>query len=105
MARFSKLLSDGDFATGVTFYENIFPGDSEDKVRLVIYVLVGENLTPFIVDTGAPWCVLDPKIARSLIVNKQAGHIENIAYWVRHTRYQGSLYRLNLAFVDEPTGN
>jgi hypothetical protein len=105
VARFSKLLNDGDFAAGVTFYENLFPGDSEDKVRLVIYAMVAENLTPFIVDTGAPWCVLDPKLARLLIANRQTDHIEDITYIVRRTSYRGALFRLDLGFMDEPTGD
>ena len=105
MARFSKLFSDGDFASGVTFYEDSFPGDSEDNVRIVVYAVVAGILTPFIVDTGAPWCVLDPRLAQLLIEDGQTDHIDDIKYRVRTALYSGALIRLALALQDESTGD
>lgn len=105
MARFAKLLSDGDFASGVTSYEDRFPGDEADRLRLVIYVQIGQTLTPCIVDTGAPWCVINPSLAQPLLDAKQVDYVEAITYEIRGTRYEGSLVRLDLAFQDELSGD
>lgn len=105
MARFAKLLAENDFASGVTSYEDHVPGDEGDRQRLVIYVKVGEMLTPCIVDTGAAWCVIDPSLAQPLIEAKRADYIRAIAYEIRGTRYEGALMRLDLAFQDESSGN
>jgi len=105
MARFAKLLNDGNFSSGVTYYDDRFPGDEDDYVRVVILVMVAGILAPFIVDTGAPWCVLDPHLAQPQIKNGHADHIKNILYWVRRTPYKGALFRLDLSFQDRATGN
>ncbi len=105
MARFAKLLTDNDFASGVTFYEDYFPGDEGDRQRLVIYVHVGATLTPCIVDTGAAWCVLNPSLAQPLLEAERADYLRSITYEIRGTRYEGALVRLDLAFQDEISGN
>lgn len=107
MPRFAQLLSDGDFASGVTPYDDHFPGDEGERQRLVIYVQVGEMLTPTpcIVDTGAAWCVINPSLVQPLINTGRADIVEGIGYQIRGTRYEGLLVRLDLAFQDELSNN
>jgi hypothetical protein len=62
MAQFDTLLIDGGFAIGSTDYDEHYPNDWHNT-RIVVTVLAGGYAVPMIVDTGAPWCVLDPELA------------------------------------------
>jgi hypothetical protein len=71
MARFAQLLLKGGFASAFTSYLECYPGQVE-HTRIVVPIRLKK--VPYslmaVVDTGAPWCVLDPDVAR------QAGTIE-----------------------------
>jgi hypothetical protein len=62
MARFDTLLIDGGFAIGATDYAEHYPNDQRNT-RIVVTVVAGGYAIPMSVDTGAPWCVLDPALA------------------------------------------
>lgn len=46
-------------------YQDHFPGDTRN-VRIVIPVQLGGINLPAIVDTGAPWNIIDPEIIHGL---------------------------------------
>src|SRR6266849_5331596 len=62
MAQFETLLIDGGCATGVTRYADHYLGDQRNARIVVTIASIGGHAIPMIVDTGAPWCVLDPEL-------------------------------------------
>lgn len=92
---FSKLSRTG-FVAGVARYEDHYPGQ-EDVARMVIPLIVAGQLTvPAIVDTGAPWCVLDPEIAEWVQDSVQALYTPDQRLMIRGVLYRGRLLRLDL---------
>jgi hypothetical protein len=65
MPAFPALFASG-FASGMAHYADHYPGQY-DTARIVVLISVG-NLPPMeaVVDTGAPWCILDPSLAELL---------------------------------------
>lgn len=82
-------------------YTDHYPGDPDPTARIVVDVLVSGELSSFIVDTGAPWCVLNPKIAQPLIDAGQAEEMHPGAYIIRGHKYDGMFFRLDLTLQDE----
>ncbi len=101
MARFAQTLIDSGFASGVTRYEDHYPG-YEQSARLVIEVNVENRYTvPAIVDTGAPWCVLDPELAQQLQVTQAVSYEPTTMLIIRQGSYKGRLLKLNLTLQAE----
>ncbi len=100
MARFVRPLTGCNFAAGVTYYKDHYPNDEEPSPRMVLELFVVNRTAPFIVDTGAPWCVLDPAIAKSLIDSGYADHMFDARYYVRGYWYAGKIFRINMHLVD-----
>ena len=97
---FPKLVRTG-FISGVTHYEDQYPGQ-EDASRIVIPLVVAGQLTiPAIVDTGAPWCVLDPEIAEWVEDSVQALYVPEQRLMIRGVLYRGRLLRLNLTIPSQ----
>lgn len=101
MARFTRLLADGLFAAGVIYYLDTYPGDSNPPARIVIQVRIAGEFVPFLVDTGAPWCVLNPRIAQPLIDSGHAEQQNEGTYIIRGYKYNGIFFRLDLVLEDE----
>jgi hypothetical protein len=100
VARFADLLVGSGFAVGVCRYEEVYPG-YEQSPRIVIPVLVEGQLTvPAIVDTGAPWCILDPEIARAVGIQPGTGYRAEtlLFHW---TEYEGVLHRMRVGLFAE----
>ena len=98
--QFVDLLIDRGFATGACRYEEAYPG-YEQAPRIVIPVLVeGQLIVPAIVDTGAPWCILDPEIAEAVGIQPRAGYRTEtlLFHW---TRYEGGLHRMRIGLFAE----
>lgn len=101
MARFTHVLISGGFAAGVTGYRDHYPGQ-ERFSRVVLPVVVEERLTvPAIVDTGAPWCILDPAIARQLGPTVRAEYTPDEKLLIRGIEYKGKLLRMALSLEAE----
>ena len=100
MARFQSALHAAGFASGATRYADTFPGDTQDAERLVITArLIDTQLNlPFVVDTGAPWGVLDPDTVTALI---EPHADEILRYRVRGRLYEGTLTRCRVALLDD----
>lgn len=101
MARFEPLLVAGGIAYGVTYYRDRYASDEEQTARIVIDIQIGGHQISTIVDTGAPWCVLDPEIAQPLIDDGRAEYLHPLRYLIRGHFYEGALFRVELALEDE----
>lgn len=85
----------------MTRYEDHYPG-YEQSARLVIEVNVENRYTvPAIVDTGAPWCVLDPELAQQLQVTQAVSYEPTTMLIIRQGSYKGRLLKLNLTLQAE----
>jgi hypothetical protein len=95
MSQFADLLIDGHFAAGVATYEDHYPGQ-EGKANIVLVVSVERQETiEAIVDTGAPWCILDPKIAEQVgSTNDRNIYTPRQGLTIRGITYQGRLQRM-----------
>jgi len=57
----------------------------------------GRHAVPMIVDTGAPWCVLDPELAEAWGLIPTATYTPSTELNVRGTSYRGNLIRAAVA--------
>lgn len=101
MARFATLLISGDFATGVTYYEDLY-SDEEQVARMVLPISVeGHLIVPAVVDTGAPWCVIAPDVARRVGAMAGIDYQPDQLLMLRGTRYEGKLVRIQISLEAE----
>ena len=101
MARFAALLISGHFATGVTYYEDLY-SDEEQVTRIVLPITVeGQLIVPAVVDTGAPWCVLAPDIANQVGVMTDAEYYPAQSLTIRGVQYEGKLVRMGIGLEAE----
>lgn len=101
MARFAQLLISGNFATGVIHYEDLYPGQ-EQSARVVLPVIVeGRLIVHAVVDTGAPWCIIDPETARQVGAVIRADYEPDRRLMVRGTWYEGKLLRMGISLEAE----
>lgn len=101
MARFANLLISGNFASGATSYEDYYPGQ-EHTTRIVLPIVITSRLIiPAIVDTGAPWCILDPEVAEVLETAIQATYTPSEKLMIRGELYEGRLLRMSLSLQAE----
>jgi hypothetical protein len=100
MARFAKLLFFGDFATGVTYYEDLY-SDEAQVARMVLPVFIEDYLVvPAIVDTGAPWCVIDPDTVRE-VGTSDIEYQPDQLLMVRGRQYKGKLIGMQISLESE----
>lgn len=95
---FLKMLGENDFAQGVLTYEDHYRNDFRNT-RIVINVTLQSTKKIYaIVDTGAPWCILDPEDAEVIQPGIPVGK-EQI--YVRGILYNGLLYRIPVTLKAE----
>jgi len=105
MARFAQLLIDGNFAADITSYEDYYPGQ-EQSVRIVLRITAAGSLTvPAIVDTGSPWCILDPAMVELIETRIEAAYAPNERLLIRGTLYEGRLLRIPISIPTEQGSN
>src|SRR5690349_10446450 len=95
---FPNIIGPDKFAGGVLTYNDRFGNDP--NTRIVIPV-VFENLlaTTAVLDTGAPWCVLNPYDAEVLNLENRADCWESLRpLSLRGFKYQGRLCRIPVSF-------
>lgn len=93
MARFDELLVSTDFAVGSAYYADRYRGD-EHHARIVVMTTPEQgHTTEMIVDTGAPWCVLDPELAEDWGLIARAKYIPQERLILRGNRFTGWLIR------------
>ena len=105
MARFHDSLVAAAFSTGVATYEDSYPGD-EGNARIVLSVSIeGRISTQAIVDTGAPWCILHPELARKVGVSADAGYTPATRLSIRGISYAGCLHVMSIGLRNEREGD
>ncbi|MEG3844846.1 hypothetical protein [Microcoleus sp. herbarium14] len=93
------LFPGGDtFATGAIYYDYIPVTANETTNRIILPVTVESIKTQAVVDTGAPYPIISPRVAR------QAGldflpPLQRMTLFVRGMRLEGSVIRLNMKLV------
>jgi hypothetical protein len=101
MPGFTQLLFDTQFVVGATRYLEHYPGHADPRI-VVTVSMGGRHTFPAVVDTAAPWCVLDPEIAdvlHDLILDEDA---TTRLVVIRGMEYPGKLIRVLLGVqVDE----
>lgn len=97
MTQFTQLLVSGNFARGVTRYRDNYPGEAQIARMVLPVTIEGSVVVHTILDTGSPWCILDPEIA------DQAGVMTNVGYepeqklLIRGVWYRGKLLRMGIS--------
>ena len=91
--------SNGDnFATGAQPYLSRAIGTADPSNRIIVEVEVGGLRTSAVIDTGAPYVILDPGLAQSLGVDSGSALLAaNLS--IRGHRTQGSLHRMNVTIM------
>ncbi len=102
MARFAQLLLTGDFASAFTHYADHYAGE-EEHARMVVPIRLKNVRHPVmaIVDTGSPWCVLDPEIVRLVGVSGQDEYVSKEPVKIRGYKFQGKLFRMGISLQIE----
>jgi hypothetical protein len=98
MPAFPALFASG-FASGMAHYADHYPGQY-DTARIVVLISIG-GLPPMeaVVDTGAPWCILDPNVAELLedlehVAGAQSQHLQT--HW---GLLEGHLHRVTVSLL------
>jgi len=93
------LFPDGEaFATGAMRYDYAPATSSETTNRIILTIAVETVITEAVVDTGAPYPIITPRIAR-LAGLSQMTPLERITMLVRGMRLEGSVIRLNITLI------
>ncbi|MGH7599035.1 MAG: hypothetical protein ACREOI_21985 [bacterium] len=98
MARFDQILFDSGFVTGSTRYDDHYQGD-EKQNRIVLTITPEKAKYPpikMIVDTGAPWCILDPDLAEAWDLTSGADDAPITNLNIRGEAHRGRLTRANI---------
>lgn len=98
MGNLDSSLLDCGFAIGATRYEDYYPGDDK-QARIVLSLAPASNseaATEMIVDTGSPWCILDPELCEVWGLDS-GGYIPSSPLWIRGERCEGQLVRATVA--------
>jgi hypothetical protein len=100
MSPFPALFASG-FASGMTRYVDHYPGQY-DTARIVVLISVG-GLPPTeaVVDTGAPWCLLDPSVAELLNEVVRAVDTQSQQLQTRWGLIEGQLHRMTVSLLAE----
>lgn len=90
-------LTNGDpFAIGAIGYR--IPEEGTDARRIVVGIEIEEKLTEAIIDTGAPYVVCSPSLAKLLELDP-ANALPTNRMMIRGVWVRGSLYRLHISFL------
>jgi len=96
MAKFDSVLFDGGFAVGSTIYEDYYQGD--DRQNRIVLTITPERKkdspAKMIMDTGAPWCILDPELAETWDLTSDYAEITKLN--IRGEVRLGRLLRTNI---------
>jgi hypothetical protein len=101
-------LGPGEFVQGAVRYSSYYPGDEPNR-RIVVPVSFDNapRISQVVVDTGSPWCVLNPTEARELNIDiSECPRVPTEkGYNIRGQSYPGWLCKIPIRLeVDEGTG-
>ena len=101
MARFASELFTTNFVSGAMSYLDSYPGQEETSRIVLPLLLEGQLTIQAVLDTGAPWCVLDPEIAEIVTTPEVARYTPQERLLIRGVRYDGQLYRMGFHLIAE----
>jgi hypothetical protein len=98
---FTDIIGPGKFASGMLTYTDQFANDP--NTRIVVPVTFENSVfTTAILDTGAPWCVLNPEEAEALNIDQRPDCVmSDRPLGIRGLTYQGILCRIPITFEAE----
>jgi len=100
MEQATKLIAD-NFSQGVTRYRDHYPGQQQ-FARIVLAVTLEKRLpVQAVVDTGAPWCVIDPMLAKQVKPIAGVGYAPGMKLMIRGVRCEGRLVRMLISLEAE----
>ena len=100
MALFAGLLEDpAPFASGAVRYSDSYPGEEKRRRIVVVVTVAGQTSTPAVVDTGTPWCILDPEIAEQLDAFERTERFPGLL--IRGEKWDGWLGRVEITLNAE----
>ena len=93
-----ELNHDDGFATGACRYEDS-PQDEPQSRRIVIPLRLADdaNITRAVVDTGAPWSVLNPDRAEKL--QNYSMEYRDLRILIRGMNYRGDIWRIPVEMI------
>jgi hypothetical protein len=92
---FPEIIGEDKFAIGRLKYWDTY--GSEPTARIVLDATFEDVVTtPAILDTGAPWCILNPEDAAPLKIETRADCEPTTPLWVRGMLYSGVICRIPL---------
>lgn len=95
------LFSNGDsFATGAVSYDYRPATTVETTNRLILAVEIEGIFTEAVIDTGAPYVVCPPKVARQAGIDVSSA-LDSMTMLIRGMRLQGFRVRLNVTLKAE----
>jgi hypothetical protein len=94
-------LFDSGFVSGMARYADHYPGQY-DTARIVVLIGVA-GLPPLeaVVDTGAPWCILDPNVAELMDEITHDDGAQPQALQTRWGTVEGRLHRVTISLLAE----
>ncbi len=98
MTRFGSLLFNAGFAIGAMHYEDHYLGDDRQN-RMVLSIAPERRAfadVDMIVDSGAPWCLINPEFYDAWGLEFEKDYEPAHAMWIRGMRWLGHLTRTNL---------
>jgi hypothetical protein len=94
--RFHSSLLNNGFGVGATRYADHYPGE-EGTARIVIRAIPeGGDTMLMIVDTGAPWCVIDPELADAWGLVSVDAYQPEMKLHIRGDAYRGRLVQVQI---------
>lgn len=86
------------FATGAVAYR--LPQEGSDASRITIGLEIEENLTEAIIDTGAPYVICSPDLAK--LINLDPNEILYAKkLLIRGVWIEGNIYRINISLLPD----
>ncbi len=93
MSRFGALFFKHDVASGAARYDDEYPGNAH-QARVVVWLSLPDGLEiPAVLDTGAPWCILNPESLPEVAM-QGPGLVRRLV--VRGEEYEGRMVRIPL---------
>src|SRR5436309_7792153 len=95
MPSFTQTLLDSGLVVGATRYLDRYPGHADARIALLVS-LAGRLTIEAVVDTGAPWCILDPNLAELIHDQIVAEETTFTTLAIRGVVYTGRLIRVRV---------
>jgi len=98
MAKYDSILFNSGFAVGSTVYDDHYPGDDEQNRIVLNVALEGQKGTAvkMIVDSGAPWCILNPRLLEEGNLVSEVNYSHTTKLNIRGEIRWGHLIRANV---------